>query len=544
MSATPRAVGAEPTAKLAAGRLGVPAVLFFVMSAATPLTVVAGVVTTGFATTGLTGIPVAFVVVGLVLAVFSVGYVAMARHMANAGAFYTFVSRGVGRPAGIGAAWVALVAYNALQVGLYGAIGSAAGPLLDEWFGINPDWWVIALVCWALVAALGVLRIDVNGTILAVLLCAEVLIILIYSFADLGSPAGGAISTATLDPGNLFGDGVGAILVLALLGFVGFEASVVFSEEAKDPKRTVRTATYVAVAATAVLYTFASWAMTVATGPDSIVDRSQQESVGLIFGLAGANLGEAWVTIGEVLFATSIIAAMISFHNTISRYMFALGRERVLPAALGRVAATTQAPRNASVVQTVIGLAVIVVYALGGWDPTVHLFFWGGTSGGLGVLFLITLTAVAVLLFFRRDARGESLLSRLLAPGFAVALLAVVVVLAVANFDALLGVAPDSALAWAIPAAFVVIGLLGAAYGVWLRGSQPEVYAAIGSGGSGERPVPNASAAPAGSAADDASAAADVSAAAAGSEAPAGSAAADASGEPGTDGAPGDRKGN
>ncbi|HTF09630.1 MAG TPA: hypothetical protein VK659_15790, partial [Asanoa sp.] len=63
MSARPRAVGAKSTGSpvtgsLAAGRLGVPAVLFFVMSAATPLTVVAGVVTTGFATTGLIGIPV------------------------------------------------------------------------------------------------------------------------------------------------------------------------------------------------------------------------------------------------------------------------------------------------------------------------------------------------------------------------------------------------------------------------------------------------------------------------------------------------------
>jgi amino acid transporter len=483
MSAPPRAVGAPSTGSLATGRLGVPAVLFFVMSAATPLTVVAGVVTTGFATTGLIGIPVAFVVVGLLLAVFSVGYVAMARNLANSGAFYTFIARGVGRPAGVGAAWVALVAYNALQVGLYGAIGGAASPLLKDWFDINADWWVVALVAWAIVAVLGVLRIDLNGTILAVLLCTEVLIILVYSIADLASPAAGAISTATLDPSNLFGDGVGAILVLALLGFVGFEASVVFSEEAKDPKRTIRTATYVAVAATAVLYTFASWAMTVATGPDAIVDRSRDESVGLIFSLAGGNLGSTWVTIGEVLFATSIAAAMISFHNTIARYMFALGRERMLPAALGRTSEATQAPRNASLVQSVIGLVVIIVYAIGGWEPTVHLFFWAGTSGGLGVLFLITMTALAVLLFFRRDAHGESLWSRLIAPAVALVVLVVVVVLAVRNFDALLGVAPDSALAWAIPVVLVVIWLLGAGYAMWLRGRQPAVYEAIGSGG-------------------------------------------------------------
>ena len=38
---------------LAANRLGVPSVIFFVMSAATPLTVTAGLVTTAYTITGL-----------------------------------------------------------------------------------------------------------------------------------------------------------------------------------------------------------------------------------------------------------------------------------------------------------------------------------------------------------------------------------------------------------------------------------------------------------------------------------------------------------
>jgi amino acid transporter len=137
---------------LAADRLGVPAVVFFVMSAATPLTVVAGVVTTGFAVTGITGLPVAFVVVGAVLALFCVGYVSMARRVANAGAFYAYISQGIGRPIGVAGAWVAVVAYNALQVGLYGAIGAAATPVLHEWFGLDVAWWVVALCAWAVVA--------------------------------------------------------------------------------------------------------------------------------------------------------------------------------------------------------------------------------------------------------------------------------------------------------------------------------------------------------------------------------------------------------
>src|SRR4051812_35654601 len=150
---------------LAADRLGVPDVVYFVMSAAAPLTVVAGVITTSYAVTGITGLPVAFIAVGAVLALFSVGYVTMARHMVNAGAFYAYVSRGIGRPAGVAGAWVALVAYNALQVGLYGALGAATTPLLDQWFGVHPAWWVVALVAWALVGTLGLMRVEVNGTV-------------------------------------------------------------------------------------------------------------------------------------------------------------------------------------------------------------------------------------------------------------------------------------------------------------------------------------------------------------------------------------------
>src|SRR4051794_11109114 len=93
---------------LARDRLGVAAVVFFVMSAAAPLTVVAGVVPTGLAVTGLTGISIAFLAVAVVLAIFAVGYVAMARHIANAGAFYAYISQGIGPPVGVGGGLLAV----------------------------------------------------------------------------------------------------------------------------------------------------------------------------------------------------------------------------------------------------------------------------------------------------------------------------------------------------------------------------------------------------------------------------------------------------
>lgn len=476
-------LGADRVSRtLASNRLGVPAVVFFVLSAATPLTVVAGVVTTGFAVTGVIGLPIAFVAIAALLALFSVGYVAMSRHITNAGAFYTYVTHGLGRPAGVAAAYMALLAYNLLQVGLYGIIGVAAAPQLDEWFGISVDWWVIALVAWAIVGVLGLLRIDVNGTVLAVLLLTEMAIIIIYSIASVGNPADGDVTFDTLQVGNLFESGVGAILVLAVLGFVGFEASVVYSEESRDPKRTIALATYISIAVVAAVYVLASWAMSVATGPDNIVGFAQENADQTIFVLAGEFLGSTWVDIGSTLFITSVLAAMISFHNTVARYVFALGRERVLPSVLGRTSPSSGAPVAASIVQSAIGLVVIVVYALFDLDPLVELFFYLGTTGGFGVLTLVTLTSVAVIAFFVRHPSGENTWRRLVAPVLAMILLVIVVILALANYDILIGVAPDAPQRWILPGLFVLAAGIGVVWARFLKSTRPEVYDAIGRG--------------------------------------------------------------
>ena len=68
----------------------------------------------------------------MILAIFAAGYVAMARHVTSAGAFYAFVSQGIGRVIGVAAALVALLAYSCLQIGLYGALGPRPPPRLPR----------------------------------------------------------------------------------------------------------------------------------------------------------------------------------------------------------------------------------------------------------------------------------------------------------------------------------------------------------------------------------------------------------------------------
>ncbi|GAA0421923.1 amino acid permease [Actinoplanes campanulatus] len=466
---------------LARDRLGVAAVVFFVMSAAAPLTVVAGVVPTGLAVTGLTGIAIAFLAVAVVLAIFSVGYVAMARHISNAGAFYAYVSQGLGRPLGVGASWVALLAYNMFQVASYGGFGAIAEPLFADWFGVNAPWWVLGLAAWALVAVLGVRDVAVNGRVLATLLVAEILLTVVFAVAEITTD-GFTASSAPLDPSTLTGAGAGALLVMAITGFVGFEQSVVFSEESRDPRRTVSRATYIAIALIAVLYAFASWAMISAAGADQVVERAVAEGPELFFNLAAVPLGDAAIHLGHALFLTSLIAAMISFHNIISRYMFSLGREGVLPRVFGKTVPGTGAPKNGSLAQSAVGLAVIVVYAVMGWDPLVQLFFWGGTGGGLGVLLLVTLTAFAVIGFFARHPEGEDVLHRVIAPVIGAILLLVMSYLAIDNIATLLGVEPGSTPALVVPLSFAVLFVAGILWALYLRAARPQIYTGIGLG--------------------------------------------------------------
>src|ERR1039457_7194483 len=273
---------------LARGRLGVPAVLFFVLTGVAPLTVAAGGIPTAYATTGLTGIPATFLLVGGVGGVWATGYVPMPRHITNAGAFYALIARGLGRPAGVAAAMVALVAYSFLQVGLYGAFGPNAASEASAHLHLHAAWWVWALAAWAVITVLGLVRVDITGKVLGVLLSAEIIVILAETIAGLARPEGGHLSFAVLSPAALTSAGsgtIGVLAVVAVLGFVGFQQAPVLAEEARHPRRTIPVATYLALGAIAVVYTGAAWAMTAHTGQSHVVAAAAAQGPGLLFSL-------------------------------------------------------------------------------------------------------------------------------------------------------------------------------------------------------------------------------------------------------------------
>jgi amino acid transporter len=474
---------------LRADRLGTPGLLLSVLAASAPLMVVAGVMPTVFGVMGMVGQPLLYVILGLVLMLFSVGYAEMSRHVHNAGAFYAYIARGLGPTAGAGASLVALVAYSAMQVGIYGILGFELSGLLATYADLTVAWWIPALAAAVLVAALGWLKIDLNARVLGVLLVVECTLVVVFGIAALAEPGREGISFAAFAPDTLTGAGLGTALCFCIAAFTGFEQSPVYAEETSRPHVVVSRVMFLAVGFVALFLAFSAWALSVATGPGSVVGEAGKQGPGLLFSLTESRLGATFTDLLHVLFVTGMFAALLSFHNVVARYAFAMGREGLLPAAFGRTSRTSGAPATGSLLQSVVSVLVVAAFAVTddtpAGDPTtpvLHLFTWMGNVGALGVIVLMAAASFAVIAFFTRRGAGAAQAWRLVAAALAGLALLTIAVYTIKDFDVLIGAGPGSALSWVLPGVIGAALVGGLLYGAVLRARRPEVHARIGLG--------------------------------------------------------------
>lgn len=480
------AIARRDAHQLRRGTLGVLGVAFFVVSAAAPLTAMAGGAPVAMLLGNGPGIPLAYVVVSALLVIFAVGYTAMARHHTSTGAFYSYVARGLKQPAGGAAALIALLGYNAMQIGLYGLFGAATSAFLAENLGVDLPWWVYVLVAIALIGVCGYRQVDLSVKVLSVLVSLEFLIVLILDAAILvkGGTGGGGPITATPFTWTSFVSGsVAVALLFNFASFIGFEATTIYSEEAKDPQRTVPRATYLAVLTIGIFYTVTTWLMVEAQGAAGL----QEHLAGLtpdptvfLFELGATYLGGPLTIVMSLLFVSSVFAALLAFHNAVARYCYALGREGLVPAHLGRTHTVHLSPHVGSVSQSVLALVVVLLFVVTGQDPVLALFTWLTQLGTLAIIVLMALASFAVVAFFAAH-RGldRNVFRTTVAPVVGGVAMAAVAVYAASQFGLLIG-NPESPLRWALPGLILVAAVSGVIAALVLRGRSPELYAQMG----------------------------------------------------------------
>ena len=126
--------------------LGVIGIVFMVVAAAAPITVVAANFPIIISVSGSLGAPLMILVATVILLLFAVGFSWMTPHVPDAGAFYSYIDRGLGRRAGLGAASIALFSYVLLTVSMTCYLGVQTGNLIELWTGTSLPWWLISAV--------------------------------------------------------------------------------------------------------------------------------------------------------------------------------------------------------------------------------------------------------------------------------------------------------------------------------------------------------------------------------------------------------------
>ncbi|QKZ17159.1 APC family permease [Streptomyces chartreusis] len=453
--------------------LGTWRLILLVIAAAAPMAAVIGIVPVSFALGNGAGVPLTFLAVTAVLALFAVGYSAMSRRVVSTGAFYSYVAQGLGGVPGLGAACVAVTSYTVFVAGALGYFAYFSQAAVAGLTGWNGSWIWFAAGGLLLIAVLGYRRIDLSSRVIAVLLAAEFVILLLLVVSIIAHIGWRAFP---LDSFSFRAAGSGApgiAVMLAFTCFIGFESAALYSEEAHDPKRSVSRVTYGSVAVIGGFYILTSWVTVGAVGSDHIAGVAAQPDGNLYFDLTTRYLG-SWITdVMAVFLATSLFATTLSIHNVAGRYLFSLGRQRCLPRAVGRVHARHGSPHVSSFVVTVVTTVILIACVVSGVPPLVGLGTVAIGFGTVGVITLQCLASLAIVGYFRKIGEKVSWTTTA-APLLAFVGLGGAVLLAVSKFELLSGT--RSAFVNSLPVLTVATFLIGGGYALWLRSRRPVLY--------------------------------------------------------------------
>ncbi|OZB80785.1 MAG: hypothetical protein B7X41_17490, partial [Microbacterium sp. 14-71-5] len=251
---------------------------------------------------------------GLLLIIFAVGYVTMARYLDKPGGLYAFVRAGLGSRMGDGASYVAGAVYALIAAGSIGAFAVFANQAARNLLGVDIPWTVWAAIAIIGMAVLGYRNVDLGAKVLGIIISLEIGMLLLVSLAIIVRGGAHGLTLEPLAPSNMFGSSMGTMFAISLAAFAGFEATVMYADEVTDRTKTIRRATYGSVALLAIMYAFAAWAIVMAYGTNEAVAAANADPINLFFSAASQYLGPWASVVMQVLVVSSWFATILAFH--------------------------------------------------------------------------------------------------------------------------------------------------------------------------------------------------------------------------------------
>ncbi|MEJ2410500.1 MAG: APC family permease [Novosphingobium sp.] len=459
------------------GLLGTGDIIFMILACAAPMGVLAGIIPLALAFGNGAGMPGTQLMVCAVMMLFAMGYVRMIPHVRNAGAFYAYIALSLNKEAGLAAAYVAVTAYVCAAASVLGAMAFFASDLLRNTLGLSTRWELWAMLSIAAISWLGYHKITMAAKVLTVALLLEAGLIVLIDAMILHDVGFAGLDFTSFTPGAIFAPGLGIALIYSINGCIGFEATAIYQEEARDRERTIPRATYGAVLILGTFYVLSSWCLVLALSPAKVQQVAAADPGRLVTGIALHYLGEYGRDALNLLIVTSLFAAALGFFNNIARYLFALSRDGLMPEALGRIHPQHGSPYKACLLLTVVLTVIVGSFALAGLDPLLSLATSLSSMGAVGLEILLAATSLSIPFYFAR--RGEISIGTVWAPLIAGVIITAITYLSLANYSALTGT--DLVVVNSLPFLFAALIAIGLLHGLWLRKNRPAVYASIGS---------------------------------------------------------------
>jgi amino acid transporter len=459
-------------------RMGIPSVVLTVLAYLSPLAGTVGFVPLVVGYGNGLGAPAMFLVAGGILTVFAVGFIAMVRQHPRPGAFYAYISAGLGKRIGLGAGFMTAAYYVLGGVGFYFFMGVSTQSLVETDLNINLPWWVYVAGFLAIVTFCSYRGMDFNVRIVGTIVCLEALVIMIFNLVTVfrGGPTGHPSEPFTWQAFTSGPMAVSALFAIAL--FAGFETTAIYREEVRDPDRTIPRASYILIATISIFYALTAWCLIAALGTDKAVTATANDPAGSFTTALVYSMGRGFSQFVGVLLVTSLLASQISIANASSRYLYSFGIDGILPKTVGVIHKRHGSPHRAAILNAALTTLFVLIFMISQTSPTVVYVVFNGV-----VIFafeaLMLLVSIAVLVYFQRNrGTGEHKGKVVIAPAVSAICFGWLIYFTARRADLLIG-SPTPV----TPILFALIGttfVAGVLYASWLARRRPTDYLRIG----------------------------------------------------------------
>ncbi len=505
---TPRASETENgVQRLKPNAVGLLGVMFMAVATAAPITAMVGNVPIAIGFGSGANAPAGYLVATIVLGLFALGYSAMAKHIISTGAFYGFISHGLGRVAGMGAGALTTLAYVVFEAALVGIFAFFAAGFFSAHTALDISWVWFALAMLAVNAVLTYFDINLTAVVLGGFLITEVVMLGAMTVSILvsgGGPQGWSLGS--LNPLNAFQGLSGSVthpdtgatlavagtagigLFFAFWSWVGFESTAMYGEESRNPKKIIPLATMLSVLGIGGFYVIVSWSAIVGTGPDNAVALAQDGATAgqIFFGPVEQHLGHWAVVLFEFLLMSGSYACGMAFHNCASRYIYAIGREDLIPGfgkTLGAAHPVHGSPYIAGFTQTAIATVIVLGFYFTDRDPYAQLYALMAILGTTAILIVQALAAFSCIAYFHVQGKHPETANwfrTFLAPLIGGIGMVYVIWLLVENAGFAAGAAASDIVFKLSPWIVAIVGLSGLGFAFWAKRFAPERYDTIG----------------------------------------------------------------